>query len=178
MLPTGGDFFALKVRGDSMTGAGILDGDTVVVRAAQAADHGDFVAALLDDEATVKRLHHGGRAGSWLMPANDAYSPISADGAQILGKVVAVLRKVQPGEVVGSDNDLAEPAASIRLLRQRDDQVRADLRPSAASRSSGADREVTSAASSSTRVAACHGVGGRVIGSAGQFSAVAWRSCT
>nr|WP_236047727.1 S24 family peptidase [Streptacidiphilus fuscans] len=53
-----------------MTGARILDGDTVVVPAAQAADHGDIVAALIDDtEATVKRLHHSGRAGAWLMPA-------------------------------------------------------------------------------------------------------------
>ncbi|WP_042377881.1 transcriptional repressor LexA [Streptacidiphilus melanogenes] len=94
MLPAGGEFFALRVVGDSMTGARILDGDTVVVRAAQAADHGDIVAALIDDEATVKRLHHGGRTGSWLVPANDAYTPISAADARILGKVVAVLRKV------------------------------------------------------------------------------------
>jgi repressor LexA len=54
MLPTGGDFFALKVRGDSMTGAGILDGDTVVVHAAQAADHGDIVASL-GEQACVSR---------------------------------------------------------------------------------------------------------------------------
>jgi repressor LexA len=95
MLPSGGDFFALRVRGDSMTGARILDGDTVVVRAAQAADHGDIVAALIDEtDATVKRLHHGGRAGAWLMPANDAYAPIEANNARILGKVVAVLRKL------------------------------------------------------------------------------------
>ncbi|WP_369405784.1 transcriptional repressor LexA [Streptacidiphilus anmyonensis] len=94
MLPPGGEFFALRVVGDSMTGARILDGDTVVVRAARAADHGDIVAALIDDEVTVKRLHHGGRAGAWLMPANDAYEPISATNARILGKVVAVLRSV------------------------------------------------------------------------------------
>jgi repressor LexA len=94
ILPAGGEFFALRVRGDSMTGARILDGDIVVVRAAEAADHGDIVAALIDDEATVKRLHHGGPAGARLMSANDAYGPIDAAGARILGKVVAVLRKV------------------------------------------------------------------------------------
>jgi repressor LexA len=94
LLPARGPFFALKVRGDSMTGARILDGDTVVVRGTQAADHGDIVAALIDDEATVKRLHHGGRAGTWLMPANDSYPPIPAKDTRILGKVVAVLRSV------------------------------------------------------------------------------------
>ena len=94
MLPAGGEFFALRVRGDSMTGARILDGDTVVVRVAQAADHGDVVAALIDDEATVKRLHHRSRGEAWLMPANDAHQPISAANARILGKVIAVLRKV------------------------------------------------------------------------------------
>ncbi|WP_037606015.1 transcriptional repressor LexA [Streptacidiphilus rugosus] len=95
LLPSTGEFFALRVRGDSMTGARILDGDTVVVRAGQAADHGDIVAALVDEtEATVKRLHHGGRAGSWLVPANDAYPRIDAAGARILGTVVAVLRRM------------------------------------------------------------------------------------
>ncbi|RAG85003.1 repressor LexA [Streptacidiphilus pinicola] len=95
LLPAAGPFFALKVCGDSMTGARILDGDTVVVRATQAADHGDIVAALVDEtEATVKRLHHGGRGGSWLVPANGNYEPIPAKGALILGTVVAVLRKV------------------------------------------------------------------------------------
>jgi repressor LexA len=95
LLPATGEFFALRVRGDSMTGARILDGDTVVVRAGQAADHGVIVAALVDEtEATVKRLHHGGRAGSWLEPANDAYPRINAAGVRILGTVVAVLRRV------------------------------------------------------------------------------------
>jgi repressor LexA len=95
LLPATGEFFALRVRGDSMTGARILDGDTVVVRAGQAADHGAIVAALIDEtEATVKRLHQGDRAGSWLLPANDAYPRINASGVRILGTVVAVLRRM------------------------------------------------------------------------------------
>jgi repressor LexA len=88
-----GPLFALRVRGDSMTGVQIHDGDTVVVKVQQDADHGDVVAALIDDEATVKRLRRTA-SGSWLMPANPAHQPISADKATILGKVVAVLRSI------------------------------------------------------------------------------------
>ena len=86
-----GDLFALTVTGDSMIGAAICDGDIVTVRRQDSADHGDIVAALLDDEATVKTLRR--RDGQvWLMPRNPAYEPIPGDGAQILGKVVGILR--------------------------------------------------------------------------------------
>jgi repressor LexA len=88
-----GQLLALTVRGKSMTGAHITDGDTVVVRAQDDADHGDIVAALLEDDATVKRLHRG-TDGVWLKPENSAYSPINASHARILGKVVAVLRRL------------------------------------------------------------------------------------
>ena len=83
--------YALRVRGDSMINAGILDGDKVVVRPQQTADNGEIVVALLDDSATVKRVR---RVGStiWLMPENPAYDPIDGTEAQILGKVKAVIR--------------------------------------------------------------------------------------
>ena len=86
-----GDFFALRVRGDSMINAGILDGDTIVVRRQRSAEHREIVVALLGEEATVKRLYQ--QDGEyWLMPENDAYEPINAVGAQILGKVVGLYR--------------------------------------------------------------------------------------
>ncbi len=85
------EFFALRVRGESMLKAGILPDDLVVVRRQQTAVNGEIVVALLGDEATVKRLDR--RDGHvWLMPENDAYQPIDGDGAQILGKVSAVVR--------------------------------------------------------------------------------------
>ena len=88
-----GTMFLLAVRGDSMIDAAICDGDWVVVRQQPNADNGDIVAALLDDEATVKTFK---RTGSqvWLMPHNSAYDPIDGNHATILGKVVAVLRRV------------------------------------------------------------------------------------
>ncbi|MFF9070483.1 transcriptional repressor LexA [Streptomyces sp. NPDC014891] len=86
-----GRLFALKVVGDSMIDAAICDGDVVTVRQADSADHGDIVAAMLDGEATVKRLRREG-GHVWLMPHNPAYEPIPGDDAVILGKVVAVLR--------------------------------------------------------------------------------------
>jgi repressor LexA len=89
-----GTLFALTVRGDSMTNAGILDGDTVIVREQPDASDGDIVAALVDEEeATVKRLSRkGGRVR--LLPENDAYEPIEADEVRVLGKVVSVLRRL------------------------------------------------------------------------------------
>ncbi|MFC7915422.1 transcriptional repressor LexA [Streptomyces sp. NPDC057386] len=88
-----GQLFALKVRGDSMIDAAICDGDIVTVRRQDSADHGDIVAALLDGEATVKRLRREG-GHVWLVPHNSAYAPLLADDAAILGKVVAVLRSL------------------------------------------------------------------------------------
>ncbi|NBU32642.1 MAG: transcriptional repressor LexA [Actinobacteria bacterium] len=88
-----GQLFMLKVKGDSMIDAAICDGDFVVVRSQPTCENGDIVAALLDDEATVKTFKK--RDGHvWLMPHNPAYEPIMGDQATIMGKVVSVLRKV------------------------------------------------------------------------------------
>ncbi len=87
----GADYFALTVRGDSMINAAILDGDIVIVRQQNSAIHGQIIVALLEDEATVKRLHMS-KDGVWLMPENPAYSPINGRYASILGLVVAVYR--------------------------------------------------------------------------------------
>lgn len=88
-----GELFALTVRGDSMIEAAICDGDWVTVRRQPVAENGDIVAAMIDGEATVKRLkREDGRI--WLMPHNPAYDPIPGDNATILGKVVAVLRRL------------------------------------------------------------------------------------
>jgi len=88
-----GDLFMLKVVGDSMIDAAICNGDWVVVRQQATADNGDIVAAMLDDEATVKVFKQ--RDGhTWLLPQNSAYEPIVGDHASILGKVVTVLRSV------------------------------------------------------------------------------------
>jgi repressor LexA len=88
-----GELFMLRVVGDSMIDAAICDGDFVVVKSQPTAETGQIVAALIDDEATVKTLAK--RDGHvWLMPHNPAYSPILGDNAKILGRVVSVLRKV------------------------------------------------------------------------------------
>jgi repressor LexA len=88
-----GTLFLLTVRGDSMIEAAITDGDWVVVRQQPVAENGDIVAAMIDGEATVKTLKR--RDGHvWLMPANPAYEPISGDEATVLGRVVAVLRRL------------------------------------------------------------------------------------
>ena len=84
--------FALRVRGDSMLGAGILPGDKVVVRPQSTADDGQIVVARLEDEATVKRLRR--RNGEiWLLPENDAYAPIDGTDAEIIGIVKSVVRE-------------------------------------------------------------------------------------
>jgi repressor LexA len=86
-----GDLFMLRVSGDSMVDAAICDGDWVVVRRQQSAQNGDIVAALLDDEATVKTFRQ--RDGhTWLLPQNTRYEPILGDHASIMGKVVSVMR--------------------------------------------------------------------------------------
>ena len=88
-----GELFMLRVAGDSMVDAAICDGDWVVVRRQSDAVNGDCVAALLDDEATVKTFRQ--RDGhTWLLPRNSAFEPILGDEATVLGKVVAVLRAV------------------------------------------------------------------------------------
>ena len=93
-MPWDGDSscFALRVRGDSMIGAGILDGDKVVIRPQQIAQDGQIVVARIGDEATVKRLSR--RNGEiWLLPENDAYDPIDGSEAEIIGLVKAVVRE-------------------------------------------------------------------------------------
>ena len=87
-----GEYFALRVRGDSMINAGILNGDLVVVRSQPTANQGEIVVAMIEDEATVKRLSRRG-GHTWLLPENDEYSPIDGTYAQILGKVAAVVRR-------------------------------------------------------------------------------------
>lgn len=88
-----GDVYMLEVRGDSMIDAAICDGDWVVVRRQNVAENGEIVAAMIDGEATVKTLKNKG-GHRWLMPHNPQYEPILGDDAEILGKVVSVLRSV------------------------------------------------------------------------------------
>jgi repressor LexA len=88
-----GTLFLLKVAGDSMINAAIADGDWVVVRQQPVAESGDIVAAMIEGEATVKTFKRSD-GHVWLMPHNPAYTPIPGDTATILGKVVAVLRRL------------------------------------------------------------------------------------
>ncbi|HLU46133.1 MAG TPA: transcriptional repressor LexA [Natronosporangium sp.] len=88
-----GTLFLLQVRGDSMIEAAICDGDWVVVRQQPEAESGQIVAALIDGEATVK-VYQRRDGHLWLLPRNPAYEPIPGDRATIMGKVVAVLRRV------------------------------------------------------------------------------------
>ncbi len=88
-----GSLFLLKVVGESMVDAAITDGDWVVVRQQPTAENGDIIAAMIDGEATVKTFKR--RDGHiWLMPHNPAYEPIPGDDATVLGRVVAVLRRL------------------------------------------------------------------------------------
>jgi repressor LexA len=91
------EHFALRVSGDSMIGAGIVDGDLVVVRAQSSAQEGDIVAAVLpgpgEDEATVKRFHREG-SRIVLVPENPTMKPFEMNDGRIAGKVVAVLRRL------------------------------------------------------------------------------------
>ena len=92
---TGGrqnEYFALRVRGESMLNAGILPGDLVVVRSQPTAHNGEIVVALIGEEATVKRYHKE-KGQLWLLPENDDYDPIDGSEAAILGKVTAVIRQ-------------------------------------------------------------------------------------
>ena len=88
-----GSLFLLKVVGESMIDAAICDGDWVVVRQQNVADNGDIVAAMIDGEATVKTFKRT-RGQVWLMPHNPAFDPIPGNDAQVLGKVVTVIRKI------------------------------------------------------------------------------------
>jgi len=92
-LSAGENCFVLKVEGDSMIDAGINDGDYVIVRQQISAENGEIVAARIDDEATIKRFYreHGGFR---LQPENSIYSPILVNDLEILGKVIALFRKL------------------------------------------------------------------------------------
>jgi repressor LexA len=90
--PFEGDF-VLRVKGESMMNAGILDGDLVVVKQQETAKNGEIVVALIDDEATVKRFFRE-KGHVRLQPENDAFEPIVSTEVQVLGKVVGVLRKL------------------------------------------------------------------------------------
>ncbi|MFA4965521.1 MAG: transcriptional repressor LexA [Thermoleophilia bacterium] len=89
------DDFVLRVQGDSMADAGILNGDFIVVHPQEQADNGEIVVALVGDEATTKRLYHEGRTIR-LQPANELYEPliVDADEVQLVGKVVGILRQL------------------------------------------------------------------------------------
>lgn len=86
------DCFGLRVRGDSMINAGILPGDTVIVRPQSSADDGQIVVARIGDEATVKRLSRK-NGQVWLLPENDAYEPIDGSEAELIGLVKGVVRE-------------------------------------------------------------------------------------
>lgn len=88
-----GEIFLLKVKGDSMIDAAIMDGDLIAVRQQATADNNDIVAALVDDSATVKVFKQTD-GHTWLLPRNPAFEPILGDHAQIMGKVTAVLRSI------------------------------------------------------------------------------------
>jgi len=95
-LSRGGEEFLLRVKGDSMLNAGILEGDILVVRRQATAENGEIVVALAGDdssagEATVKRFYREGLKVR-LQPENDAFAPIYADHVQVLGKVTGVFR--------------------------------------------------------------------------------------
>jgi len=87
-----GEHFALRVRGESMLNAGILPDDLVVVHRQQEARNGEIVVALFEDEATVK-TYHNKDGHLWLLPENPDYDPIDGANAEIIGKVVAVVRR-------------------------------------------------------------------------------------
>jgi len=96
LLPASGELFALRVHGESMKNAGILDGDIVLARHQEQAERGDIVVALLDEEATVKR-YHPSPEGVRLLAENEAFAPIvvspEAVNFRIAGKVVGLMRR-------------------------------------------------------------------------------------
>jgi repressor LexA len=87
------ELFALRVRGESMIRAGILNGDFIIVRKQSHADNGDIVVAMIEDEATVKRIFFE-RDGVRLQPENPYYDPIYSRKVTVVGKVTALFRKL------------------------------------------------------------------------------------
>lgn len=93
-VPKGdGDFFALKVRGDSMIGAGIFDGDILFVRSVNEAENGEIIVALVEDSATVKRFYRED-GHIRLQPENDTMDPIIVDTCTVIGKPFGVFRNM------------------------------------------------------------------------------------
>ncbi|MBV8197494.1 MAG: transcriptional repressor LexA [Candidatus Eremiobacteraeota bacterium] len=92
-VPRGSDSFMLRVKGDSMVGAAILDGDLIVVRPQRTANNGEIVVAMLDGEATVKRFYRESERIR-LQPENEAMAPIYASDVEIVGRVEAVVRRL------------------------------------------------------------------------------------
>jgi repressor LexA len=88
-----GALFAVRIAGDSMAGAHIFDGDCVIVRQQDTAHDGDIVAALLEDQATVKTFRRDG-GHIWLMPQNPRHQPIPGDQCGLMGKVVASVHRL------------------------------------------------------------------------------------
>ena len=86
------DVFMLRIKGDSMINAGIFDGDLVAIRRQNVASNGEIVAAMIEDEATVKRFYKDGRTVR-LVAENPAYEPIVTDRCQIVGKVILSVRR-------------------------------------------------------------------------------------
>mgnify|MGYP001767336050 FL=1 len=89
---TNGEYFALSVKGDSMIEGGILDGDIAIIKKQNTANNGEIIAALLEDEATLKIFSKAGNAVR-LVPMNSAYKPIECSELSILGRLAAVFRK-------------------------------------------------------------------------------------
>ena len=87
-----GDLFALRIEGESMIEAGILSGDIVIVREQASAENGDIVVAMIDDEATVKRIYYESECVR-LQPENSAFQPIYTREVTVLGRIVALLRE-------------------------------------------------------------------------------------
>ncbi len=94
-LRSGGNLFALKVKGESMVNAHIMDGDTLLVRAQSTAQNGDIVVALVEGEATVKRFF-AEKNGVRLQPENSSMKPITVERGEfrVLGRAVGVIRKI------------------------------------------------------------------------------------
>ena len=88
-----GNHFALRVRGDSMTGAGILDGDMAVIKSQSTAENGEIVVAMTNDDAVTLKRYFQERTRIKLQAENPAYNPIFTQSVRILGKLVTVIRK-------------------------------------------------------------------------------------
>jgi len=87
------EVFGLRITGDSMTGAGIFNGDIVIIKKQSKAENGEIVAALIDNEATVKKFYKNKNSVK-LVAENPKYAPIISQNIQIIGKVIGVIRKI------------------------------------------------------------------------------------